>query len=226
MKKLLNLLTCALLAGVAAACDNNPVEVSFAQPFPAGRAKATGFAPQDQGRYVALDDTARTLLVSSRRLIAQRAEMLTLSGAQLDSLGLPRQAGRHQARTGQVYQVAPLAAGTFQLHWQSPDTLVEVVPGQPTQLRRYRGWYYLSTQTAANTWTVERLAFVGGQLHWQEFCRDSLRIRALAPSSVSLTRRESRLLFTLNPTPGPATRQVSRYQGLWLAKAEYQGCKH
>lgn len=210
----------ALVLGLAA-CDTNSVEVSFAQPFPTGHAMVVGFAPRDQGQYVATDDTACTLLVSSHRLITRRFETLKLAAAQLDSLGLPHRLGRNQARTGYWYQVKPLAADSFQLRWQSLDTLAELGGRQRAQWSRYRGWYYLNTQTERGAWAVERLAFAGGRLHWQEFNRDSLRIRALLPSTVSLKRQGSRLLFTLSPSPGQATRQVSDYYGLWLTKADF-----
>ena len=170
---------------------------------------------------MASDDTACTLLVSSQRLIARRFATLTLTAAQLDSLKRAFQLGRKQPYNGQAYLVQPLADGSFPLRWQRLDTLAELGAPQNTQLRRYRGWYYLSAQTDAGTWAVERLAFAHGRLHWQEFNRDSLHIKALPLTTVSLVRRKQQVLFTLNPVLGPVTRQVNGYQGVWLTKADY-----
>jgi hypothetical protein len=221
MKRLPPLLGYGLLAGSLAACDNNPVEVSFAQPFPTAGADQAGFLPRDQGRYAAAVDTASTLVVSRQQIVRQVVLTVKMRAAELDSMGLPRRAGPARGHEGELYHVFGLTPDSCRLRWAVRDTLVQLTGANATHLRRYRGWYYLSTPADSGRWQVERLAVAGGQLHWQEFNRDSLRIRALQPSIVRLKRVESRLLFTLTPRPGRATRQVDKYAGLWLTKGEY-----
>lgn len=212
-----------MLAGLLAGCEQSPVEVRFAQPFPVAAPNIDGFLPRDQGQYVATNDTAATLSVEGQRLVARRRKALNISPAILDSLGLPHQAGVGKGRDGQAYQVRALAANSFQLRWTSCDTLLELGRQHPTTLRRYQGWYYMSKPaTDTGKWTVERIAIHKGQLRWQQFNADSLRIGALDSSTVQLKRAASRLLFTLSPASGRATRQVSRYAGLWVVAGEYQ----
>jgi hypothetical protein len=212
-----------VLAGLLASCEQSPVEVHFAQPFPVAAPDIAGFLPRDQGQYVATDDTAATLCVESQRLVARRREVLSTSPAILDLLGLPHRAGVGKGRDGQAYQVRALAADSFQLRWTSCDTLLELRRQPHVLLRRYQGWYYVSKPTAnSGKWTVERIAINKGQLYWQQFNPDSLRIGALDSSTVHVERAASHLLFTLSPVSGRATRQVSRYAGLWVVAGEYQ----
>jgi hypothetical protein len=211
----------SLLLGVlATACDAPGVDVKFTQPFPAGRASLAGFLQRDQGQYVAADDTSNTLVVGEKWLLSRRFFTHTLRAAQLDSLGLPCQAGWRQSITGHWYLVQQLAPNTFQLHWEERDTLASLLGPHRTLVRRYRGWYYLSTPVSRQ-WHVERLAIKKKQLCWQYFNPDSLRIRVLPPEAVHLARDGSWLLFALDPQPGQQSRQVSRYAGLWLTQGEY-----
>ncbi len=228
MKTLLKQSGWLLAASVLAGCADrsmeftgNPVEVSFAQPFPAGGADAAGFAARDRGRYAVADDTTSMLLVSQYQVVKQRAETIEIPTILLDSLGLPRRAGLATGRYGEQFQVLALTPDSCRLHYLMPDTLVQLTGAKAAHLRRYRGWYYLNTPADSGRWQVERLAVVGRQLHWQEFGRDSLRIWALEPSTIQLKRDDGRLLFTLAPRSGLATRQVNEYAGLWLTKGEY-----
>lgn len=71
------------------------------------------------------------------------------------------------------------------------------------------------------TWTVQRMAVVDQQFFLQRFNPDSLRIQALDPATVRQRRVNGNLIFTLDPSPGRATRQVDGYDGLWLSEEEY-----
>lgn len=221
MKKLLKLSIYGLLAGDLAACNNNPVEVRFAQPFPVNGADEVGFKARDQGHYVAADDTARALLISQQSIVSQVVVTVKMRAAGLDSLGLPRRAGTARGRDGGLYQVLALTADSCRLRWAQRDTLVQLHGPNAMRLRRYRGWYYLSAPTGTGTWEVERLTVAANHLLWQEFNGDSLRIRALMPNAVQLKRAERRLLFTLTPSSGQSIRQVNSYNGLWLPKGDY-----
>lgn len=215
-----------LLAGLAT-CGNPDVEVNFAQPFPTRTPDLAGFAPADQGRYAAVNDTTITLLLGEKLLSRQFSLSREVTARQLDSLGLPARSGAATTADGQVYQVQPGLAGGFQLHWALRDTLLCLGPG--THLRRYRGWYYVSTPDgprqpggdSAGTWTVQRLAVAGRHLLTQRFNPDTLRIRALEPATVHLRRENNRQVFTLIPPDQRAARQVSSYSGLWLDEGSY-----
>lgn len=212
------------LAALATACEPPTVQVGFAQPFPVGTALARTFAPADQGQYLAAGDTGTSLLVGRCWLLERRFSTDTLRAAQLDSLGLPRRIGRGHDTQGQHYQLRALGANAFQVRWERRDTVASLLGSSRTQVRRYRGWYYLSTPEAGQ-WQVARLGRVGGHLCLQYFNADSLRIRALQPQMVQLVRDGRQLLFTLRPQPGQQSRQVSRYAGLWLTAAEYLPAK-
>lgn len=68
---------------------------------------------------------------------------------------------------------------------------------------------------------VQRLAVVDQRFFLQRFNPDSLRIQALDPATVRQRRANGNLIFTLDPSPGRATRQVDGYDGLWLSEEEY-----
>jgi hypothetical protein len=155
--------------------------------------------------------------VSQQQVVRQVVLTVKMLAAELDSMELPRQAGSTRARFIKYFGLAP---DSCRLRWTTRDTLGQLKEANATHLRRYRGRYYLSIPADSGRWQVERLAVVGRQLRWPEFNRDSLRIRALQPSTVRLKRAESRLLFTLAPRPGLATRQVNKYAGLWLTKGD------
>jgi hypothetical protein len=214
------LIGCLVLGALTVACDVPAVEVSFAQPFPAGNINTTGFSSRDQGQYLATDDTSTTLLVGSKWLLIRRFPTLILRSAQLDSLALPSKAGWHQAADGQWFQVQLLATGSFKLCWEERDTLASLLGHSQTLVRHYKGWYYLSNPVGKQ-WNVKRVGIRNARLYVQYFNPDSLRIRALPATMLHLDRTNSQLFFTLSPQPGQQSRQVSGYNGLWLAQAEY-----
>ncbi|MGI4870517.1 MAG: hypothetical protein ACRYFX_04985 [Janthinobacterium lividum] len=211
------------LLGLLTACDP-PVEVHFAQPFPAAAADLPGFAPGDCGRFVAADDSTRSVVVQPGLLLAQRLLADSVGLRQLDSLGLPRQAGIFRGHDSVLYRVQPLQASRFRLSQQWADTVLRLAAGSPARLRRYKGWYYLNlpTDTDAGQWEVQRLAVVGKQLYWQSFNPDTLRMQALEPGTVQVQRGQGRLHYTLQPHSARATRQVGRYAGLWLDGHDYR----
>lgn len=136
------------LAALATACEPPAVQVGFAQPFPVGTALARTFAPPDQGQYVAAGDTGTSLLVGRQWALERRLSTDTLRAAQLDSLGLPRRAGPGHDGQGQPYRLRPLGANSYQVRWERRDTMVSLLGPSRTQVRRYQGWYYLSTPEA------------------------------------------------------------------------------
>jgi hypothetical protein len=209
------------LLATLAACDQASVEVDFAAPFPASATDLTGFAPRHWGHYVATSDTSETLLVNNRALVRQQWQTWPVAVKQLDSLSLPHRAGPGLLH-GQRFQLRALAADSFQLSWQESDTVFALRKG--TQLRRYKGWYYLNfpDEATPGRWQVQRLAVAGKQLTWQTFNPDSLRLRALDTSAIRLRREPQHLFFTLQPQTGHATRQLNGYAGLWQVRGDYQ----
>jgi hypothetical protein len=222
MKRLCyQIIGCLALAALTVACEPPAVQVRFAQPFPVGTDPAGTFARADQGQYPAVGNPGTTLLVSPRWVLERRISTDTLLAGQLDSLGLPRQPGPGLGHDGQPYQLRRLGANTFQRRQERYDTLASLLGHARKQVRRYKGWYYLSTP-ADGQWRVERLGVLDGHFCWQYFDADSLRIRALQPQMVHLVRDGRQLQFTLSPQPGRQSRQVNRYNGLWLTLAEYE----
>ena len=212
---------CLVLAALATACEPPAVQVSFAQPFPVGTAPTGSFAHADQGQYQAVGAPGTTLLVGRQWVLERRISTDTLRAGQLDSLGLPSQPGPGRDHEGCPYQLRRLGATSFQRRQERYDTLASLLGHSRKQVRRYQGWYYLSTP-ADGQWQVERLGVLNGHCYWQYFNTDSLRIRALQPQMVGLIRDGRQLLFTLSPQPGRQSRQVNRYAGLWLTLAEYE----
>lgn len=209
--------------GALAGCgDGNPVEVVFQAPFPAGGTNLARFQRRDQNCYQAGSDTTETLTLGPTALVRQQRLTEKISAHQLDSLGLPRQAGQWPAGQ-QLVRVQPLAADSFRISYQLPDTLFALNDRQKGVLRRYQGWYYLSTPSpgAPTRWQVARLAVTGPALRLQQFNADSLRISALDTSAVRLKRAPPRLLFTLRPVSRHAIRQVGSYAGLWVPLGNY-----
>ncbi|WP_151086805.1 hypothetical protein [Hymenobacter baengnokdamensis] len=221
MEALLKPIYCLLLLALLTGCDENPVEVNFARPFPANEADAAGFLPRHQGRYVLAEDTAYAIFISNKQIIRHASMTVGIPAARLDSLGLPRREGLAIGHNGEHFQILALTSDSCHLRWTAHDTLVQLSGAKAVHLRRYRGWYYLSAPADSGRWEVERIGVVGRQLYWQMFNCDSLRIRALPPSILQLKRATARLIFTLNPGPGSATRQVNSYAGLWLMKGDY-----
>lgn len=220
-KHLANLLLGGTLLASLAGCGD-AVEVTFEAPFPAGSANLPQFRPHDQGRYYDAADTAATLVVSASNVVRQVQLSLRATGHQLDSMQVPRQAGSWP-RQGQQYRVTPLAVNLYRLNWLQADTLVTLRGRQPDQLRRHRGWYYLSSSGTGQlgTWQVSRLRVAGRQLLWQQLTTDTLRLRALDADAWRVRREPGLVQLTLNPQQRRAIRQLSGYEGLWLAPAQY-----
>ena len=210
------------LSGLLAGCEPPVPEVEFARPFPANAPDLREFPADCQGQYAATADAALCLSVGSQVLVRRRACRLTITAHQFDSLGLPPRAAQAWGPGGAHYQLQAVGADSVQLRWEERDTLAAL--GPRAKLRRYRGWYYLSTAGAADSaaWTVQRLAVANRQFSLQSFNPDTLRIRALDAATVQLRRGHGHRLFILSPRSGRATRQVSGYAGLWLPAGEYQ----
>lgn len=224
MKAHYYLLGCLALA----ACDaQGPhVVVYFDQPFPASASDLPGFLLRHRGRYPKqLNDSARALIINGKCLIESHIESALLPGAWLDSAGVPRQLGSHRGRNGHIYQVRTLAADSFRVRVEVYDTLVNLNRQPAPKLRRHRAWYYLSrpaTEDSA-TWEVQRIGLIDGQVRIQLLNPDSLRIRALDPTTVQQRHKAGQLIFTLAPKSRRAIWQVSSYDGLWIGVDEYIG---
>lgn len=221
MKARYYLLGCLALA----ACDEatqletaGPVMVSFAQPFPASVPDLPGFLPRDQGQYAQANDTSRVFVMAEKALIIKHFETAKVTGAQLDSLGIPRSAGSGLSAAGLHYSMQPVATDSFRLQLAARDTVLDLTGPQAPHLRYYRGHYYTSTPARLDStkWTVRRLAVANGRITQQLFNPDSLRVRALDPSIVQRKRANGQLVFTLAPQSRRAIGQVSSYAGLWL----------
>jgi len=221
MKACYYLLGCLALA----ACDAQEpqVSVNFDQPFPAGEADLTGFLPRDRQRYAVSWDANRRLIIGEKVLLQSRVDVGDFSGAFLDSAGIPRRPGLNTGRTGQLYKVQVLAADSFRVRTEGYDTLLNLNSLHPHKLRRYRGWYYVSTSAPDDStkWEIQRLGIVDGKVVQQVFNPDSLRIQALDPAIVQRRHYKGKLIITLSPQSRQAAKQVSSYAGLWLNMDEY-----
>lgn len=223
MKRSIAVLLLLSLLGATAGCVETVVTVEFAEPFPADAADLPGFAAHHQGRYQSATDTTEALLLGRQQLVLQQWQSWRLTGRQLDSLALPHRTGRGWLQS-QPYRVQALAADSFCLSWQRTDTLLRAGTGQPTRLRQYQGWYYLSEPDPAATghWQVQRLAVAGRHLIRQALSPDSLRLRALDPAALELHREPHTLRFVVRPRGGHARHQLGRYTGLWQTLGEYR----
>jgi hypothetical protein len=205
MKARYYLLACLALT----ACDGvDPVVVNFTQPFPANTPDLPGFLPRDRGQYTALNDTSKTVVVGEKVLISKCFDVIDVTGAQLDALRIPRRSGSGLG----------LAQRRYRLRLETPDTLLNFTGPQAPRLRRYRGYYYMSTPSLQDStkWTVRRLAVSKGRITQQLVNPDSLRMRALEPAIRQQRRARGQLVITLAPQSRRAIRQVSSYAGLWL----------
>ena len=207
------------------ACDEaseienaGPVAVNFAQPFPANAPDLPGFLPRDWGQYTALNDTGKTMVIGKKALISKYFDVADVTGAQLDALRIPRRTGSGLGPTQRRYRVQALAADSFRLRLETPDTLLNFAGPQAPRLRRYQGYYYTSMPSLRDTtkWTVRRLAVGNGRITQQLVNPDSLRMRALEPAIRQQRRAQGQLIITLAPQSRQAIRQVSSYAGLWL----------
>ena len=138
-------------------------------------------------------------------------------------MGVPRQLGSYWGRDGFRYQVRTLAADSFRVRVEVYDTLLHLNSQPAPKLRRHRGWYYVSRPATEDStkWEVQRLGIAKGRVVWQMLNPDSLRIRALDPTTVQQQRKAGQLLFTLSPQSRRAVWQVSSYDGIWLGRTEY-----
>jgi len=218
-----------VMAGLLAGCEPQlesaepQVEVRFAQPFPAKVPNLLKFPAGIQGRYATATDATAYLSINDQLMERCRAYRFIITTHQFDSLNLPSPVAPGRGPHGEGWHVQAVGADSVRLRWEERDTLAAL--GPRAKLRRYRGWYYLSTPstTDSTAWTVQRLVVMDGRFLLQSFNPDTLRIRALDPAAMQLSRADRRLIYTLNPDSGRATRQVSGYDGLWLSAADYSG---
>jgi len=193
--------------------------VHFAQPFPPATPDLKVIPTYDWGHYRAASDTSRQLLIAADALVnvyllqghVERRERDSLARVQPDSL--VRMVAKFNSLSGLKLTVAYTL-----FSYAMKDTLFSFRQPAQTHVRRYRGHYYFSQPAPddSTAWEVRRLTLSKGHFAWEHFNPDSLRIRALAPTTVRLRRQARRLFFTLSPAPGAATRQVHDYAGLWL----------
>ena len=215
------LLGCIALTACDAATQletAGPVVVSFDQPFPADAPDLPGFLPRDWGHYTDLTDTSRVFELDKTSLAARYSAVGRVSRAQLDSLRLPGRAWSGFGPDGVRYRVIPLSADSFRLQTQGVVKVLDLAHSPAPKLRYYRGYYYTSTPAYLDStkWTVRRLAVANGHITQQLFNPDSLRVRALDPTTVRQLRAHGQLFITLAPQSRQAIRQVSSYGGLWL----------
>jgi hypothetical protein len=218
MKARYYLLGCLALA----ACDGQEprVVVNFDQPFPAGAPDLPGFLPRHRREYALQEDSSKVLILSRQVLLLKESWPDDYSGEWLDAKGIPRRRGSYWGRDSMRYLVMDMgpASNSYWVQTEVYDTLLNLQEPSATQLRHYRGWYYLNTPAATDStkWNVWRLQVRNGYLNRQLFNPDSLRVRALDPAMVQQQRTNGQLVFTLSPQSRRAIGQVSSYAGLWL----------
>ncbi len=196
------------------------VTVRFAQPFPSDSPDLKAFSARDQGQYPDVVDSTRRLQVTRTALQNRqvfrgwmpRHEWGSLARAQPDSMA------RFLANPRLGFRLTAVTPDSVQLSYQEVSTILNLREPKHAHLRHYRGRYYLSQPAPddSTAWEVRRLTLSKGHFAWERFNPDSLRIRALAPTSVQLRRQAGRLFFTVNPADKKSTHQVHDYAGLWL----------
>lgn len=217
---------CVRLVAVGAslllvACDQRAVVVDFAQPFPTQTPELSVFPARHRAVYTAADSTT-SLCIGPRAVWRQQLRSIMLSRRQLDSLPQPLRADSTYRENGRLHYLRLMGRDSVRATWLESDTLFTLAGPDAGRLRRFRGCYYLNTPNeAGDGWWVQRLAIADRTLVWQTLGQDTLRLLALDPASVQNHRAKGVSSFRLVPAPGPQTRRVSRYAGLWETADEF-----
>lgn len=200
--------------------------VTFAQRFPAQRPDLPVFPPRLRGRFLALD-SGRTLVISPTELIEGRREHRKYRRAEFEALAQrpPQVAQAPRGPANERPEVRALGRDSGRESWWNRDTIFSLGGAGGGRLRQFQGRYYLSRDVSTGpghpSWLVQRLEIDGRRLSWQTLGQDTLRLRALDPASVRRRREAGACGYGLLPAPGPQTRRVGRYAGLWQTEGEF-----
>ncbi len=204
---------------VLTACDS--VVVDFAQPFPAHATNLPAFPRRHQAVYTAPDSTT-SLCIGSTAVWLQEVQSIVVSrhrpGSAFPHLGAD---STYRSQEGCLHYLRPVGKDSVRDSWLSDDTIFTLAGARAGRLRRFQGRYYLSTPGATDSWQVQRLEIDKARLVWQSFGHDTLRLMALDPATVHYGRSKGTSHFQLAPAPGPQTRRVGSYAGLWETEGEY-----
>lgn len=215
-----------LLAG----CEEKTTEsermygVEFAQPFPIQSTDKASFPVRHQGVYTAADSVT-SLCIGPTAVWQQQLRKETVSRQQSDST----QHHYHLAADstyrdfeGKLHYLRLVGRDSVRDSWLWCDTIFALAGPNAGHLRKFQGRYYLNTpdENAAH-WRVQRLEIAGHHLIWQTLGQDTLRLRALDTATVRPHRSQSFSFFLLRPAPGPQTRHVGDYAGLWETAGDF-----
>jgi hypothetical protein len=218
------LLCGALLLGAGlglTACED-AVVVEFTAPFPAQGRDLAVFPRRIQAVYTA-PDSVTSLCVGPTEVWRQQLHRETFGRQLLDSLRQRLRAdSTYRDDSGHLHYLKLVGRDSVRDSWLGLDTLFTLAGGQASQLRRFRGRYYLSTPTeSAETWDVQRLEITGRQLTWQTMGTDTLRLLALDTAVVRHHHARGVSYYRLTPGSGSQARQLSGYAGLWQTEGEF-----
>lgn len=213
------LLAAALLL---TACNDGAVVVDFVQPFPVQVANLVVFPARLQAEYVALDGRS-SLSIGPRAVWQQQPRSWTMARQAFNSL--PRRLpadSLYRDEDGLRHHLQLVGPDSVRDSWVACDTVFTLMGAHGGRLRRLQGRYYLNTpDPSTGIWQVQRLAIDGAKLTWQTFGTDTLRLRALDPTTVHYHRDKHVLYCELTPAPGSPTRRVGHYAGLWETAGEF-----
>lgn len=204
------------------ACDGGWV-VEFADPFPTEASDLSRFPARHQGMYTAADSTT-SLCIGPRVLWQQQLSSRTLSQRQFNSAKHPLLSdSTYQDTKGRLHYLRVVGKDSVRDSWLRCDTLFALDGPAAGHLRRFKGHYYLSTPHPADSlgWQVQRLRIAGRRAEWEQLGYDTLRLRALDAATLRYRRAHGTSYFRLKPAPGKPTRQVDRYDGLWITRGEF-----
>ena len=203
-----------------AACENTVV-VDFAEPFPRQAADMQVFPTQHRGVYTAVDSIT-SLCIGPTAVWQQELRRMMLSRHQIDSLHRRLTAdSTYQDDQSRLHYLRLVSRDSVRDSWLECDTIFTLTGPDAGRLRRFQGRYYLNSPEINGSWWVQRLKISGRQAVRQTLGQDTLRLLVLDTATVQRRRDKNISYFHLAPPPGPQTRRVSRYAGLWETAGEF-----
>ena len=202
------------------ACDGG-VEVEFAQPFPTQGADMAVFPARHRAVYTATD-SSKSLCIGATSVWRQELHSLMFSRHQLDSLHHRLMADSTYEENGGLHYLRLMSRDSVRDSGLWNDTIFNLAGNAAGKLRQFQGRYYLNTPDESGTkWFVQRLEVSGHHLIWQTLGADTLRLLALDTATVRHHREKGVSYYRLTPAPGPQTRRVDHYAGLWETAGDY-----
>lgn len=219
---LLRMVCLAALGLMLTACEDGWV-IDFAQPFPMQAADMAAFPARHRAVYTATD-SGKSLCIGRTAVWRQELQKMMLGRRQLDSLHHRLSAdSAYQDEHGRHHYLRLVGKDSVRDSWLWCDTIFTLAGPNAGRLRRFQGRYYLNIpDESAGQWLVQRLEISDPNLTWQTLGNDTTRLLALDPAMVRYHRNLGVSYFQLAPAPGPQTRHVGRYAGLWETQGEYK----